>query len=147
MRSAINNPNRDLADSAAAVFLKKHFNLNTRGGTDIQTDTPMTPWDSVFKTAAMIVPSWTGYCLKSCLTAAVVLYILNQKHLLPKPLSAIVSKTLFWPSLPLTVAKRLGSWSTRVDDTVFLGGVPLGFVNYPERLYKDYGVSVAVHLA
>ena len=28
-----------------------------------------------------------------------------------------------------------------MDDTVIIGGAPFGFVNFPERLYNDYGVS------
>jgi hypothetical protein len=88
------------------------------------------------------IPAWTRTVLKSCLAATVTLYILNQKHLLPKSLSAVVSKTLFYPTLPITVIKRLGKWSTVVDDTVVIGGAPFGFVNFPERLYNDYGVSL-----
>jgi hypothetical protein len=107
---------------------------------------PLQPWEAAVRTASIIVPSWTSACLKSCLAAAVALYILNQKHLLPKPLSAVVSKALFWPSLPLTVIKRFGSWSTKIDETVLLGGVPLGLVNYPEKLYNEYGVSVLQHV-
>jgi len=90
--------------------------------------------------AAASLPHWTGACVKIFLGITVGLYVLNQKHLLPKPLSRIVSKALFWPTLPITVAKRIGSWTTVVDDTVIIGGAPFGFAGIPERLY-DYGVS------
>ena len=91
-------------------------------------------WDKVLPMA--------GALLKSCLVVTLGLYILNQKHLLPKPLSAVVSKVLFWPTLPITVGRRLGAWSTVVDDTVIIGGAPFGFVQLPERLYYEYGVCV-----
>jgi len=71
----------------------------------------------------------------------VLLYILNQKHMLPKPLSAVVSKTLFWPSMPITVGRRVGNWITEVDDTVVMGGAPFGFAKIPEKLYDEYNVS------
>ena len=80
---------------------------------------------------------------KSLAIATLSLYILNQKHLLPKHLSQVVSKVvkifskfaflleyqdlhastkvLFWPTLPITISKRLGKWVTRVDDTVLIG--------------------------
>eukprot|EP00977_Amphora_coffeiformis_P011147 scaffold2661_cov166-Amphora_coffeaeformis.AAC.1 len=89
---------------------------------------------------AASLPHWMGICGKVSLGITVGLYVLNQKHLLPKPLSRIVSKALFWPTLPITVAKRMGSWTTIVDDTVIIGGAPFGFVGIPEQLY-DYGVS------
>ena len=72
----------------------------------------------------------------------ITLYILNQKHLLPKPLSAVVSKTLFWPTLPITVSRRVGRWVTEVDDTVVMGGAPFGFFRIPQQLHDNYGVSV-----
>lgn len=76
------------------------------------------------------------------LGATVALYVLNQKHLLPRPLSAVVSKALFWPTLPITASKRWGKkWFTPIDDTIIVGGAPFGFLGLPERLYEDYGVS------
>lgn len=103
-------------------------------------------WDNgVAGFAAAALPSWIGSCLKSCLAVTVALYILNQKHLLPKPLSAIVSKALFWPTLPITACTRLGAWSTVVDDTVIMGGAPFGFIGFPERLYNEYGVSITLY--
>lgn len=94
--------------------------------------------DNLSNVASLFLP---GTILKTIAGAIVTLYILNQQHLLPKPLSAVVSKTLFWPTLPITVARRIGKWSTVIDDTVIIGGAPFGFIDYPERLYEDYGVS------
>jgi hypothetical protein len=88
------------------------------------------------------MPHLAGLCWKTLLGITVTLYVLNQKHMLPMPLGRIVSKALFWPTLPITVSKRIGSWSnTVVDDTVVLGGAPFGFCNIPEKLYHEYGVS------
>jgi hypothetical protein len=92
--------------------------------------------------ASAAVPHVVSVGLRAILGVTVALYILNQKHVLPRPLSAIVSKTLFWPSLPITVSRRIGKWTTRIDDTVIIGGAPFGFLNYPDKLYKDYGVSI-----
>ena len=91
-------------------------------------------------TAVAGLPSWTGVCLKAFLGITVGLYILNQKHLLPKPLSRLVSKALFWPTLPITFGKRFGEWFTVIDDTVIIGGAPFGFAKVPEKLYRDHGV-------
>ena len=73
--------------------------------------------------------------------ATVTLYLLNQKHLLPKQLSSVVSRTLFWPTLPITVSRRIGKWVSDVDDTVVMGGAPFGFCHIPDKLYDLYGVS------
>jgi hypothetical protein len=82
-----------------------------------------------------------GSCLRVSLGVTVALYILNQKHLLPKPLSSLVSRVLFWPTLPITVSRRLGNWYTVIDETVIMGGAPFGFAKIPEKLYEQYGVS------
>jgi hypothetical protein len=88
-----------------------------------------------------------GLTLRVILGATVALYVLNQKHMLPRPLSAVVSKTLFWPTLPITASKRWGSkWMTQIDDTIIVGGLPLGFLGYPERLYDEYGVRILLIL-
>jgi hypothetical protein len=88
------------------------------------------------------LPALTGaFCLKSALGVTVALYILNQNHLLPRPLSAVVSKALFWPTMPITVGRRIGVWTTVIDDTVVMGGAPFGFARLPEKLYEDYGVG------
>jgi hypothetical protein len=80
--------------------------------------------------------------LKTVLAATVALYALNQMALLPTPLSAAVSKVLFWPTLPITVLRRVGRWTTVIDDSVVMGGAPFGFAGLPGRLYEDYGVRV-----
>jgi atypical dual specificity phosphatase len=76
----------------------------------------------------------------------VTLYILNQKHLLPKPIGRVVSKSLFWPTLPITLARRIGCWSTVVDETVVMGGAPFGFANIPEHLHDEYGVTGVINM-
>lgn len=91
-------------------------------------------------TTAAAVSNRSFFSLRTIIGATVALYILNQSHCLPKPLSAVVSKCLFWPSLPITVSRRIGRWTTQVDETVLLGGAPFGFLNFPEHLYRDYGV-------
>lgn len=96
---------------------------------------------SFWNSTSTALPTFIGASLKGFLGVTVLLYILNQKHMLPKPLSAIVSKALFWPTLPITVGKRLGRWTTVVDDTVVIGGAPFAFAGLPDRLYEDYGVS------
>jgi len=93
-------------------------------------------WDS---TTAAAIPS-LGACFKTAMGVTVALYILNQKHMLPRPLSAFVSKALFWPSMPITVLRRIGRWETVIDDTVIMGGAPFGFAKLPEKLYETYGV-------
>jgi hypothetical protein len=85
--------------------------------------------------------------MRAMLGLTVALYILNQKHLLPKPLSAIVSKSLFWPTLPITVLNRFGKWSSVIDETVVMGGAPFGFARIPDTLYEKYGVSDLVPFA
>ena len=89
-------------------------------------------------TATTLLPgSWP----RTVIWVTVALYVLNQKHLLPKPLSRVVSKALFWPSMPITVGRRIGKWQTVVDQTVIMGGAPFGFCRMPEQLYEQYGVS------
>lgn len=94
--------------------------------------------------ATALPPSLGSWCIKAFMGITVGLYILNQKHLLPKPLSRIVSKALFWPTLPITVGKRMGSWMTVIDDTVVMGGAPFGFAGIPDKLYREYGVRISV---
>ena len=103
-------------------------------------------WGSFWNaTAASALPSSFSFssCLlfKAGLGVTVALYILNQNHLLPRPLSSCVSKALFLPTMPITVARRLGKWVTVIDDTVVMGGAPFGFAKLPEKLYEQYGVS------
>lgn len=135
------------SDSSSGMTGGNHPNtVIIRGGDKDASSSSSGIWDNMSGFAATVLPSWGGACLKSCLAVTVALYVLNQKHLLPKPLSAFVSKALFWPTLPITACKRLGAWSTVVDDTVILGGAPFGFANYPEKLYTEYGVRGVVNL-
>lgn len=91
-------------------------------------------------TSAAMLPSLANGALKIVLGITVGLYVLNQQHMLPRGLSSIVSKALFWPTLPITAVKRIGAWYTTIDDTVILGGAPFGFLKIPEELYREYGV-------
>jgi hypothetical protein len=73
--------------------------------------------DPLTTVAAVAIPQLTLMALKSFLGFTVALYILNQKHMLPRPVAAVVSKALFWPTLPITLSRRIGKWVTPVDDT------------------------------
>lgn len=85
-------------------------------------------------------------CFRSVAFATITLYVLNQKHMLPKPLGSVVSKALFWPTLPITVSRRIGKWTTVVDNAVVLGGAPFGFMNYPEKLHSQFRVRGVVNM-
>jgi hypothetical protein len=104
-------------------------------------DKPSKPGRNWHGLAVAAVPHVATFTFRTIFVITTALYILNQKHALPRPLSAFVSKTLFWPTLPITVSRRLGKWMTPIDDAVVMGGAPFGFLGYPERLYKDFGVS------
>jgi atypical dual specificity phosphatase len=95
---------------------------------------------------AIAVPHLAQIATKFALGTIVALYILNQQHLLPRGLSSVVSKTLFWPTLPITLSKRLGRWTTQVDDTVIMGGAPIGWLNVPKKLHEKYGVKSVINL-
>ena len=99
---------------------------------------PSGAWDIAFGA----LPQITGLAVKTMLGVSVVLFVLNQKHMLPRPLSSVVSKTLFWPTLPISVLKRLQAWMTPIDEAVVMGGIPFGFLGMPERLYNEYNVSI-----
>ena len=102
------------------------------------------PWNSINNhnhTTATLLPTLTGLYVRSFLGVTLALYILNQKHLLPLPLSRVVSKALFWPTLPLTYLKRRNQWYSRIDDTVLMGAAPFGFAGIPQQLYEQYNVS------
>ncbi|KAL7471630.1 hypothetical protein ACHAXS_011969 [Conticribra weissflogii] len=92
------------------------------------------------------LPSFGKLCLQSLGIATITLYVLNQKHMLPKPIGMWVSKLLFWPTLPITLSRRIGKWTTVVDETVVLGGAPFGFMGYPERLADKFGVRGVVNM-
>lgn len=97
-------------------------------------------------TMAITFPHLAQIATKFALGTIVALYILNQQHMLPRGLSSVVSKTLFWPTLPITFSKRLGKWTTQVDDTVIMGGAPIGWLNVPKKLQEQYGVKSVINL-
>ena len=105
---------------------------------------------SYFKDATtastVLFPQFAGLALRAALGVTVTLYLLNQSHLLPRPLAAVVSKVLFYPTLPITASKRIGEWVTRIDKTVVMGGAPFGFLNYPQRLKDEYDVAGVINM-
>jgi hypothetical protein len=115
------------------IHMKQSSNSTSSSDTSIPTST--------IGASALLLPS-IGVLLRLTLGATVALYILNQKHLLPYPISKVVSHVLFWPTLPITISKRLGKWYTPIDETVIMGGAPFGFANIPELLYEQYDVRV-----
>lgn len=92
------------------------------------------------------LPKISSVCLRSLAIATVTIYVLNQKHLLPKPMSKVVSKVLFWPTIPITVSRRIGKWTTEVDDAVLIGGAPFGFMKYPKKLAEQFHVRGVVNM-
>ena len=72
-------------------------------------------------------------------------YVLFQKKLLPLPVSKFVSKIFFLPTFPITAILRLGNYWTKVDDTLFLGCAPMGFLGHPKELHK-IGVRGVVNM-
>jgi hypothetical protein len=133
-------PKQEATSDMTGPFAKPSWRGKTNDGNDNMGRKPNL--DTFWNTTAAALPSFSALCLKTALGMTVALYVLNQKHLLPKPLSAVVSKTLFWPTLPITVGRRIGQWSTVVDDVVVMGGAPFGFAKIPEKLHDSYGVSV-----
>ena len=96
--------------------------------------------------ATMFVPQFADLALRTGLGITVILYILNQRHMLPKPLASIVSKVLFYPTLPITASRRIGKWVTRIDKTLVMGGAPFAMLNYPQKLKDDYGVKGVINM-
>ena len=92
------------------------------------------------------VPNLTTLCIQSVAIATITLYVLNQKHMLPLPLGRVVSKALFWPTIPITISKRIGKWTTVVDNAVVIGGAPFGWCGYPEKLSKQFNVKGVVNM-
>jgi len=122
---------------------------------DDDDDGSRTPWSSLFRSintpsSSMIFTSlssgFASLCIRSVLIATVTLYVMNQKHMLHKPLSRVVSKTLFYPTIPITISRRLGRWTTVVDNAVVIGGAPFGWCGYPERLYKQFNIRGVVNM-
>ncbi|KAL3793128.1 hypothetical protein HJC23_005630 [Cyclotella cryptica] len=132
---------------------------DTHNGTNNHSDTSKgrTSWSlrfpclekpsAAFPSSAVLsgVPTIAKLCFRSIAIATVTLYILNQKHMLPKPLGRVVSRALFWPTIPITVSRRLGKWTTEVDSAVIIGGAPFGFMKYPEK-FAEQGVRGVVNM-
>lgn len=103
-------------------------------------DSPSTPlfnFNAANTTSAIAFNGISSIFSKLAITTVVALYILNQQHMLPRNLSGFVSKTLFYPTLPITLSRRINKWVTPIDDTVLLGGAPLSFLNMPKYLHKQ----------
>jgi len=96
--------------------------------------------------ATIFVPQLASLALRIGLGITVALYVLNQSHLLPKPLAALVSKVLFYPTLPITASKRIGKWVTRIDKSLVMGGAPFAMLDYPRKLNDDYGVWGVINM-
>lgn len=134
-------PSRAPRGGASNALPPRHSLTRTRmKKNDNDDDSPFSFIGNV--TSALLFNISPGMVARTFLGMTVALYVLNQKHLLPKPLSAVVSKTLFWPTLPITACRRIGTWMTVVDGAVVIGGAPIGFMGLPERLYEEYGVSL-----
>ena len=101
-----------------------------------------------FASAALLsgFPDIAKLCLRSLAITTVTLYVLNQKHMLPKPIGRVVSRVLFWPTIPITTSRRIGKWTTEVDNTVIIGGAPFGFMKYPEKLARKFNVRGVVNM-
>jgi len=112
-------------------------NTPTRGGRMHQPS-------GIFLYPQYVAVSWAKNSRWVIFGVTCVLYVMNQRHLLPTQLSSVVSKALFWPTLPITYSRRIGRWRTIVDDTVVIGGVP--FFKDPERLYENYDVRGVINM-
>ncbi len=66
--------------------------------------------------------------------------------MLPMPIGKFVSKALFWPTIPITISRRIGKWSTVVDNSVVMGGAPFGWCGYPERLSRQFNVRGVINM-
>ena len=120
---------------------------SSRPNAEASSSPPLKPFGiHADKTSALLLPSFVQLASKVALGAVVTLYVLNQQHVLPRGLSSVVSKTLFWPTLPITFSKRIGKWSTAVDDVVVIGGAPFGWLNFPKKLHDDYGVRGVINM-
>lgn len=92
------------------------------------------------------LPNFAPLFLRSAVITTVALYVLNQKHMLPMPIGRVVSKALFWPTIPITISRRMGKWTTVVDNAVVIGGAPFGWCGYPDRLSKQFNVRGVVNM-
>ncbi|KAL3797483.1 hypothetical protein ACHAW5_010092 [Stephanodiscus triporus] len=127
--------------------------IGKRGG----STTRRAPWTAPFllhmdgesPTSSVIfsaLPNIASLLVRSAVVASVALYVLNQKHMLPMPIGKVVSKALFWPTIPITISRRMGKWTTVVDNAVVMGGAPFGWCGYPDRLSKQFNVRGVVNM-
>lgn len=138
---------------AAGKGKKKNNDPNTTlsGGGQKEQRVSAAPWSSLRPSSEHNVSLLSGLslaklCFRSVAFATITLYVLNQKHMLPKPLGMVVSRVLFWPTIPITVSRRIGKWTTVVDNAVVLGGAPFGFMDYPQKLYSQFRVRGVLNM-
>eukprot|EP00904_Undaria_pinnatifida_P007540 jgi/Undpi1/3916/HiC_scaffold_16.g07284.m1 len=74
--------------------------------------------------------------------AAGGLFGLFQLRLLPKSWGPWVSKMYFWPTLPFTMIRAFDNYWTKMDDTVFLGAAPVGFLGHVDEMHAKGVVGV-----
>jgi atypical dual specificity phosphatase len=128
-----------------------HYRITISGGGQKDQRLSSAQWSSLRSSTERNVSLLSGLglaklCFRSVAFATITLYVLNQKHMLPKPLGMVVSRVLFWPTMPITVSRRIGKWTTVVDNAVVLGGAPFGFLNYPEKLHSQFRVTGVVNM-
>ncbi|CAM9257827.1 unnamed protein product [Ectocarpus sp. 6 AP-2014] len=74
--------------------------------------------------------------------AAGGIFGLFQLRLLPKSWGPWVSKIYFWPTLPFTMIRAFDNYWTKMDDTVYLGAAPVGFLGHADALHAKGIVGV-----
>ncbi|KAL3811158.1 hypothetical protein ACHAXA_001373 [Cyclostephanos tholiformis] len=125
-------------------------NVDSDVGKHGGTATRRAPWLAPFlrhvdaefpasSTVLSVLPSFAPLFLRSCVVATVALYVLNQSHMLPLPIGRVVSKALFWPTIPITISRRMGQWTTVVDNAVVIGG-------HRSRLSRKFNVRGVVNM-
>ena len=89
------------------------------------------PLDNSSSQSFLAATSFASWCQWGLLSTTLVLYILNQTNHLPLSLSAIVSKVLFWPTLPITILhpKRIGHWYTVMEPQTIVSAVVMTNTN------------------
>jgi hypothetical protein len=68
--------------------------------------------------AARMLGAHSRTMLVIALTTSAITYVLFQLKVLPKPIARVVSKLLFYPTMPITALLRTGNYWTPIDDTV-----------------------------
>lgn len=75
-----------------------------------------------------------------------VVYLMFQKKLFNKGATRIISKLLFYPTLPITLLLRYGNIFTAIDDTIYLGCAPVACLGHPNRLRQELDVRGVVNM-